>query len=105
MIGCKKTASKNRLPGPRELRVLRYLMSIFPDGDSCSGVGSHAWGHDERHGAISAVQGGGDYAAQMLLGRMRTQGWVNTLVSSGSSVWAIEPEGRRVLRMADEAPA
>jgi len=42
--------------------------------------------------------GGGHYAAQMLLGRMRKQGHVQTQHSEGSSVWEITTTGRGFLR-------
>lgn len=71
-------------------KVLRYLIK---HGTSSAGeVGSVI---DKRHGRIAAVQGGGDYAAQMLLGRMRKAGLVRTIASEGSSRWEVTSLGRR----------
>lgn len=43
--------------------------------------------------------GGGDYAAQMLLGRMRKIGLVRTTSDPGSSRWELTARGREVVRV------
>ena len=40
-----------------------------------------------------SVNGGGDYAAQMLLGRLRKAGLVDQAPSEGSSLWRITMAG------------
>lgn len=68
---------------PVEERVVAYLRAH--PGSAASMVGAHLW--PNRTGRISAVQGGGDYAAQMLLGRMRKKGLVRYAHSIGSTRW------------------
>ena len=69
-------------------KALLYLHKHGPSG--CSNVGTVI---DNRHGRISSVNGGGDYAAQMLLGRMREQGHVRVGNSDGSSLWELTSAG------------
>lgn len=71
-------------------RVLQYLLKHGPSG--CFEVGTCI---DNRRGRISSVNGGGDYAAQMLLGRMRSAGLVRDDGSTGSTRWELTPAGRR----------
>lgn len=59
-------------------------------------VGSMLW--PNRRGRTCAVQGGGDYAAQMLLGRLRKKGWVRVADGTGSSEWTLTSLGRRELK-------
>lgn len=74
------------------LRVLGYLAKHGPSG--CSDVGTVI---DNRRGRVSAVQGGGDYAAQMLLGRMKKAGLVRQAASDGSTLWELTPAGHAAL--------
>lgn len=69
-------------------RALRYLLKHGPSGCSCVGTVI-----DNRHGRVSATTGGGDYAAQMLLGRMRKAGLVRHASSEGSTIWELTPRG------------
>lgn len=55
-------------------------------------LGDRLW--PDRTGRVSSSNGGGDYAAQMLLGRMRRLGLVRVQPGPGSSVWELTPEGR-----------
>lgn len=51
-------------------------------------VDAHAW--PDAGGQRAAVTGGGCYAAQMLLGRMRRRGWCRTRYEgAGASLWEI----------------
>ena len=77
-------------PSEIERKVLDYLRK-YPYGTSASMVGAEIWDNKKR-GRVVASQGGGDYAAQMLLGRMRKKGWVNTLFQDGSSQWVVTRE-------------
>lgn len=72
----------------------RALVALLDGPLGCSEVGAIIWG-SKRNGRVSAVQGGGDYAAQMLLGRMRAAGLARTTHLEGSSRWELTPEGRR----------
>jgi hypothetical protein len=47
----------------------------------------------EREGRIAANGGGGDYAAQMLLGRLKKAGLVEHAPSDGSSRWRLSQKG------------
>lgn len=78
---------------PAEERALAYLRQ-HPDGSSASTVGQVVW--PDRKTSKCASHGGGDYAAQMLLGRMRRRGLVDRLPGSGSTRWvACSCEGKR----------
>lgn len=68
--------------------VLLYLFNNGPSG--CSDVGTVI---KNRHGRISSVNGGGDYAAQMFLGRLKRAGLVEHAPSEGSSLWRVTPKG------------
>jgi hypothetical protein len=73
-------------------RVLMYLFSSGGrDGVSCFDVGDAVW--PDRTGRISANGGGGDYAAQMLLGRLTKAGLVEHAPSEGSSRWRLSHKG------------
>lgn len=70
---------------------------------AASVFGSEMWpsGRQAIHatrGPRHASHGGGDYAAQMLLGRLRKKGWVYVMDGEGSSVWALTPLGRAILK-------
>jgi hypothetical protein len=54
-------------------------------------IGAMLW--PERSGRVVAVHGGGDYAAQMLLGRMKKAGLVRVISGAGSSRWELTGEG------------
>lgn len=62
-------------------------------GMAASSLGAILW--PDRTSHVIAQQGGGDYAAQMLLGRMRRAGLVRVLPGSGSSRWGLTGEGHR----------
>lgn len=72
-------------------RALAYLLKH--GASDCFLVGNAVW--PERAGRISANGGGGDYAAQMLLGRMKKAGLVQHAHSTGSTRWEITPAGAR----------
>lgn len=69
--------------------VLAYLARHGPSG--CSDVGTVI---ATRKGRISAGTGGGDYAAQMLLGRLRKAGLVEDARGAGSTRWQLTNAGR-----------
>lgn len=72
------------------------------DGVAASMLGAQLW--PERIGRVFAVQGGGDYAAQMLLGRMRKAGLVRVARGEGSSRWELTSDGyRAAVRIPDVA--
>lgn len=71
-------------------RVILCLGKV--DSTSASIVGAIVWPNRTKRGA--ANHGGGDYAAQMLLGKLRKQGLVQTTHHSGSSRWALTAKGR-----------
>lgn len=48
----------------------------------------------KKRGKTSSSGGGGDYAAQMLLGHMKRAGLVRHAPSEGSTRWEVTPLGR-----------
>lgn len=79
-----------------EARALRALAALSPL--PAVEVGRKVWG-DRRRGPIVAPHGGGDYAAQMLLGRLRKHGLVRTTIDSwaGCSLWELTEKGREAV--------
>jgi len=79
-------------------RVLTYLRTVGSEGVSCFEVGSAAWPDREiRGGRGVSSNGGGDYAAQMLLGRLKKEGLVEQAPSPGSTKWRLSTKGRVML--------
>jgi hypothetical protein len=76
------------------MRALDALGSGPLDAGS---VGAKLWGGATR-GSVCASHGGGDYAAQMLLGRMRKAGLVRVCPGDGASRWELTARGRAALR-------
>lgn len=75
----------------------RFLSASGPQ--SADMVGSILW-RDRKRGRVSSSNGGGDYAAQMLLGRMRKAGLVRHARSEGrgSTRWEVTALGRDMAR-------
>lgn len=72
-----------------ERRAIEYLRR----GPQTAGmVGTAVWG-DSRRGRVVSASGGGDYAAQMLLGRLRKKGLVETTMAEGASQWRLTAKG------------
>lgn len=90
-------SERSRRPTFREVRA---LIILYQDGGRDSEFGCCEFGADYfgdvRIGRVSAVQGGGDYAAQMILGRLRKLGWAELAPSTGSSRWRCSPSGREI---------
>jgi hypothetical protein len=57
-------------------------------------VGAIVW-KDKQRGKTTSSGGGGDYAAQMLLGRMKKAGLVQHARSKGSTLWEVTTLGRK----------
>lgn len=75
-------------------RALLYLYNhAGRDGVGCDDVGGAVW--SERKGRVTSSGGGGDYAAQMLLGRLKKAGLVEHAPSEGSSRWRLTAKGLR----------
>ena len=81
---------------PRERALLYLYKEAGRDGVSCFDVGGAVW--PDRTGRIAASGGGGDYAAQMLLGRMKKAGLVEHAPSEGSSRWRLSQGGLTAVR-------
>lgn len=76
-------------------------LAVLKRGPTSAGiVGSRLWPDRKTRG--TAVQGGGDYAAQMLLGQMRRNGLVRVQHGDGSSIWELTECGGRVLEIKNE---
>lgn len=69
----------------------RYLAENGPS--SADMVGVAVW-EGKKRGRVTSSGGGGDYAAQMLLGRMKKAGLVRLALSLGSSRWEVTELGR-----------
>jgi hypothetical protein len=69
----------------------RYLAANGPA--SADMVGAVVW-KGKKRGRVTSSGGGGDYAAQMLLGRMKKAGLVRLAHSEGSSRWELTELGR-----------
>ena len=87
---------------PVTQRVLLYLCQDSSRyGVSCFDVGNAAWpDRIVRGGRGVSTNGGSDYAAQMLLGRLKKAGLVEHAASTGSSLWRISPKGRSAVQEA-----
>lgn len=76
--------------GSSSYRALDALM----DGPApASDIGANVW-PTRRRGKGFSSGGGGDYAAQMLLGRLKKAGLVEHAPSDGSSLWRLTQRGR-----------
>lgn len=82
--------------GPKSLAALQALSRGPLPADH---VGGAVWPDRTKRG--TANHGGGDYAAQMLLGRLRRAGLVRTLHRDGSSIWELTPKGRNQVTAAE----
>lgn len=71
--------------------VCRCLVEFGPT--SADMVGAHVWRGMQR-GRVTSSGGGGDYAAQMMLGRMKRAGLVRHAQSEGSTRWEVTELGR-----------
>jgi DNA-binding transcriptional regulator PaaX len=84
------------------IALLKRSLEYRNAGLTASDLGGEVW--PERTGRIVASQGGGDYAAQMLLGRMRKAGLVRVQASSITSVWELTGAGKqRAIRAMQDA--
>ena len=81
-------------------RALLYLYADGRrDGVSCYEVGSAAWPDRViRGGRGVSSNGGGDYAAQMLLGRLKKEGLVEYAPGEGSTRWRLSAKGRQAIQ-------
>ena len=83
---------------PKTTATRRALLCLHDggyNGLSCGEVGARVWPEREcRPGRGVSVNGGGDYAAQMLLGRLKKAGLVEYAPSEGSSRWRLSMKGR-----------
>lgn len=76
-------------------RALLCLRDGGHNGISAGEVGTGVWPEREcRPGRGVSVNGGGDYAAQMLLGRLKKAGLVEYATNEGSSRWRLSTKGR-----------
>jgi hypothetical protein len=100
-----KAAGKTKTPPVQ--RALLCLHDGGYNGISAGEVGASVWPEREcRPGRGVSVNGGGDYAAQMLLGRLKKAGLVEYAASEGSSRWRLSEKGRSEVRqLRDEKPA
>ena len=83
----------------RERALLYLYKEAGRDGVSCFDVGGAVWpDRVVRSGRGVANGGGGDYAAQMLLGRLKKAGLVEHAPSEGSSRWRLSAKGLAAVR-------
>jgi len=80
-------------------RALLCLHKGGYNGVSSGEVGEAVWPDRVIHfGRGVSSNGGGDYAAQMLLGRLKKAGLVEYALSEGSTRWCLSTKGRREVR-------
>lgn len=80
-------------------RALLCLRDGGWHGLSASEVGSGVWPDRERRpGRGMSINGGGDYAAQMLLGRIKKAGLVEYASGEGSTRWRLSTKGQNEVR-------
>lgn len=77
--------------------TIRALQLLDGEPMSAGDFGARLWKDVKRVGRVSAVQGGGDYAAQMFLGRLKKRGYVRVQADSITSVWEITGLGINAL--------
>lgn len=76
-------------------RALLCLRDGGWNGVTAGEVGESVWPDREcRPGRGVSSNGGGDYAAQMLLGRLKKAGLVEYATSEGSSRWRLSAKGQ-----------
>lgn len=93
----KRKTKKKAKPKSTTRRVLEYLMDHGDTAATC--LGAAIWRDLQRNNVYARSNGGGDYAMQMMLGRMRREGLVQTAIGEGSSQWYITPLGRKHVSM------
>jgi hypothetical protein len=81
--------------GPLSLRALQYLVENGPSAADM--VGIYVWAGKER-GRVTSSGGGGDYAAQMMLGRLKAAGLVEHAHTEGATRWVVTSRGRRAAK-------
>jgi len=74
-----------------ERRMLEIVRDAGRDGADCHSIGAALW--PIRSGRVASASGGGDYAAQMMLGRLRKRGLVRVNLGCGSSRWSLTRDG------------
>lgn len=74
----------------------RVLLYLFTHGVcSADAVGTVISPNSTRKRSPNG--GGGDYAAQMMLGRMKSAGLVCHAFSEGSALWELTPKGMKLV--------
>lgn len=74
--------------------ALKVLFEHGPVGATV--FGAEFW-RDRKRGRVISSCGGGDYAAQMFLGRLKRLGLARHAASDGSTLWELAPLGRASL--------
>lgn len=88
---------KRKLPRSPSAIERRALEVLAKRPSPASIVGAVVW--TDRKGHVISSNGGGDYGAQMLLGRMRKQNWCRVQHGDGqvTSIWEITAAGLAAL--------
>lgn len=92
VVGTQRVASTPTITERALVELLLHSTQYRDAGYTASTLGAILW--LERQGSVIAPHGGGDYAAQMLLGRMRKCGLVRVQPRSTTSVWELTEAGR-----------
>jgi hypothetical protein len=74
-------------------RALLVFAAFGKDGACAANFGAKMWPTSTRK--ATSMGGGGDYAAQMMLGRLRKAGFVQVQSGSITSIWELTALGRR----------
>ncbi len=77
------------------------LVILVGEGEpmSADNFGARLW-RDKKRGRVTSSNGGGDYAAQCFLGKLKRDGYVRHAPSEGCTLWEITPAGRNALAAA-----
>jgi hypothetical protein len=91
----------SKSPTPTERALLYLYNAAGSRGVTCFEVGDAVWPDRPavRAGKGVSHQGGGDYAAQMLLGRLKKAGHVEHVHGQGSTThWRLTKQGLATVR-------
>ena len=100
IVDAKRVASTPISSLPSTTPALRRALDILycqpPMG--CGEFGAKMWPERRGYRAGVSSNGGGDYPAQMLLGRLRKLGWAQVVRGEGSSCWELTTAGKKMCR-------
>ena len=80
--------------------TFKALVILTREGQiSADDFGASLW-KDKKRGRVTSSGGGGDYGAQMFLGRLKKRGYARSAHTLGSSLWEATAAGSNALAKA-----